>query len=82
MDALGIQNATCAGYDWGIVAVNIATALWPEGCTRIVAANSYLIQNRSMAWVPSDPESEAIKWYYHLFLTPRGAAGLAQSPKE
>ncbi|KAL2845088.1 Alpha/Beta hydrolase protein [Aspergillus pseudodeflectus] len=82
MDALDIKNATCAGYDWGTVAVNTATALWPERCTRMVAANSYLIQNRSTAWVPSDPDSEATKWYYYLFLTPRGAAGLTQSPKE
>ncbi|KAL3462028.1 Alpha/Beta hydrolase protein [Aspergillus heterothallicus] len=82
MDALDIKTATCAGYDWGSVAVNSATALWPERCTRMVAANSYLVQNRSTAWVPSDPNSEATMWYYYLFLTPRGAAGLAQSPEE
>ncbi|KAL2815097.1 Alpha/Beta hydrolase protein [Aspergillus granulosus] len=82
MDALNIKTAICAGYDWGSVAVNSATALWPERCTRMVAANSYLVQNRSTAWVPSDPNSEATMWYYYLFLTPRGAAGLTQSPKE
>ncbi|KKK21429.1 putative alpha/beta fold family hydrolase [Aspergillus ochraceoroseus] len=82
MDALHIDKAICAGYDWGTVSVNVAAALWPERCSRMVAANSYLIQNRSTAWVPGDPNSEATKWYYYLFLTPRGAAGLAQRPKE
>lgn len=81
MDAIHLDTAICAGYDWGSVAVNVATALWPERCTRMVAANSYLIQNRSTAWQPSDPNSEATKWYYYLFLTPRGAAGLAETPK-
>jgi hypothetical protein len=48
----------------------------------MVAANSYLIQNRSTAWIPSEPESEALKWYYYLLLTPRGYAGLAEYPWE
>ncbi|GFF59118.1 isoform 3 of bifunctional epoxide hydrolase 2 [Aspergillus udagawae] len=82
MDALHLDTAICAGYDWGTVAVNVATALWPERCTRMVAANSYLIQNRSTAWQPGDPNSEATKWYYYLLLTPRGAAGLAENPKK
>jgi pimeloyl-ACP methyl ester carboxylesterase len=81
MDAIHLDTAICAGYDWGTVAVNVATALWPERCTRMVAANSYLIQNRSTAWQASDPDSEATKWYYYLLLTPRGAAGLAENPK-
>ncbi|KAJ5860684.1 uncharacterized protein N7529_007994 [Penicillium soppii] len=82
MDALHIDTAICAGYDWGSVAVNVATALWPERCTRMVAANSYLVQNRSTAWVPTDPNAEATRWYYYAFLTPRGAAGLAERPKD
>jgi pimeloyl-ACP methyl ester carboxylesterase len=80
MDALNIQKAIFAGYDWGTVAVNVAAALWPERCTGMVAANSYLIQNRSTAWLPSTPDSEATKWYYYLFLTPRGFTALAQDP--
>ncbi|CAI7637477.1 unnamed protein product [Penicillium bialowiezense] len=82
MDALQITTAICAGYDWGSVAVNVATALWPERCTRMVAANSYLIQNRSTAWIPTDPNAEATRWYYYVFLTPRGSAGLAERPKD
>lgn len=82
MDTLQIDNAICAGYDWGSVVVNVAAALWPERCTRMVAANSYLIQNRSTAWIPTDPNAEATRWYYYAFLTPRGAAGLAERPKD
>ncbi|KAJ5366867.1 alpha/beta fold family hydrolase [Penicillium brevicompactum] len=82
MDALKIDQAICAGYDWGSVVVNVAAALWPERCTRMVAANSYLIQNRSTAWIPTDPNAEATRWYYYAFLTPRGAAGLAERPKD
>jgi pimeloyl-ACP methyl ester carboxylesterase len=82
MDALDIDKATFAGYDWGTVAVNVAAALWPHRSSGMVAANSYLIQNRTTAWVPVDPASEALRWYYFIFLTPVGAAGLVENPKE
>ncbi|KAI7977419.1 hypothetical protein EIK77_004835 [Talaromyces pinophilus] len=81
MDAIHIDKAIFAGYDWGTVVVNVAAAVWPERCNGHVAANSYLIQNRSTAWVPLDPDSEALRWYYYVFLTARGAAGLASDPK-
>ena len=82
MDVLHIDKAICAGYDWGSVAVNVAAALWPERCTRMVAGNSYLIQDRTTAWNPTDPDAEAERWYYYAFLTPRGAAGLTERPKD
>jgi pimeloyl-ACP methyl ester carboxylesterase len=82
MDAISVDRAIIAGYDWGTVAANVAVALWPERSIGMVAANSYLIQNRSTALQPSTPESEALKWYCYVFLTPRGFAGLVQWPKE
>lgn len=82
MDSLNIDKAILAGFDWGTVVVNVVAALWPERCRGMVAANSYLIQDRSTAWVPSSPDSEAAKWYYYLFLTPIGFSSIAQSPKE
>ncbi|OAG08445.1 putative alpha/beta fold family hydrolase [Paraphaeosphaeria sporulosa] len=82
MDAIGLDRAIIAGYDWGTVAANVAVALWPERSVGMVAANSYLIQNRSTALQPSIPASEALRWYYYVFLTPRGYAGLVQWPKE
>lgn len=81
MDALHIQKAIVGGYDWGSVAVNVATALWPSRIIGMVATSSYIIQNRATAWAPSPPDSEALMWYYYAFLTPRGAAGLASDPR-
>jgi pimeloyl-ACP methyl ester carboxylesterase len=34
MDALKIEKATIAGYDWGARAANIIAALWPERAAR------------------------------------------------
>lgn len=76
MDALGIAHAILAGFDWGAIPVNVVAALWPERCDGMVAVGSYLIQDRSTAWVPLDPDSEAARWYFYLFLTPRGYAAL------
>lgn len=83
MDSLDIEKAILAGFDWGTVAVNVVAALWPECCSGMVAANSYLIQNRDTAWVPSTPDAEAAKWYCYLFLIPVGIiSSIALSPKE
>ena len=32
MDALGIENAIVAGFDWGARTADIVAALWPERC--------------------------------------------------
>lgn len=77
MDALHIEHAILAGFDWGTIPVNVVAALWPERVDGIVAVGSYLIQDRSTAWIPADPESESARWYFYLFLTPRGYAALA-----
>ncbi|KAI7774188.1 hypothetical protein LA080_009207 [Diaporthe eres] len=78
MDALGIAHAILAGFDWGTIPVNVVAALWPGRCDGMVAVGSHLIQGRNTAWVPSDPNSEAARWYFYLFLTPRGSAALEQ----
>lgn len=81
MDALQIEKAIFAGYDWGTVVVNVAAALWPDRCLGMVAANSYLIQNRETAWAISPASSFPVKWYYYVFLTPPGYASLANDTK-
>ena len=35
MDALKIEKATLAGFDWGARTANIMAALWPERCRRL-----------------------------------------------
>ena len=49
MDALGIQRAVLAGYNWGGRAACVAAALWPERCRGMVTVNSYLIQDLARA---------------------------------
>ena len=81
MDAIGIEKAIFAGYDWGTVVVNVAAALWPERCVGMVAANSYLIQNRDTAWAVAPPASLATRWYFYVFLTPQGYSALASDTR-
>jgi pimeloyl-ACP methyl ester carboxylesterase len=76
MDALGIERAILAGYDWGGRAACVAAALWPERVSGIVSVNSYLIQD-IRAWMhPLRPDLEAGFWYFFYFLTERGRSGL------
>ncbi|KAK4072997.1 uncharacterized protein Triagg1_5674 [Trichoderma aggressivum f. europaeum] len=81
MDSLHIDKAIFAGYDWGTVAVNAAAALWPGRCSGMVAANSYLIQNRQTAWAFAPPASLANRWYFYVLLTPQGFGGLANDTR-
>lgn len=77
MDAVGIQRALLAGYDWGGTAACVAAALWPERCTGLVSLNSYKIQKIATAKQPVAPENEARYWYQYYFHAERGRAGLA-----
>ena len=43
MDALKIDRAVLAGFDWGARTVNIVSALWPERTTATVPVSGYLI---------------------------------------
>jgi pimeloyl-ACP methyl ester carboxylesterase len=40
MDALGIESAVLAGYDWGGRAACIVAALWPERVRGLVTVNA------------------------------------------
>ena len=82
MDALAIQQAIFAGYDWGGRAACVAAALWPERCSGIVTVNNYLIQDISSAMLPIRPDLEAGLWYFYYFLTERGRAGLTANRRE
>jgi pimeloyl-ACP methyl ester carboxylesterase len=82
MDALGIESAVLAGYDWGGRAACVAAALWPDRCTGIVCANGYLIQHISTAMTPIRPDLEAGLWYFFYFLTERGRSGLTANRRE
>lgn len=76
MDALKIERATLAGYDWGGRAGCIVAALWPERVDALVSGNSYNIQNIARAMEPASPREEAALWYQYYFHNERGRRGL------
>src|SRR5512133_797454 len=43
MDALAIDKAIVAGFDWGARTANIVSALWPDRCKGTVSVSGYLI---------------------------------------
>jgi pimeloyl-ACP methyl ester carboxylesterase len=82
MDALDIQRAVVAGYDWGGRAANVVAALWPERCIGLVSCNSYQIQNIAKSMTPAKPQHEAALWYQYYFQIERGRAGLAANRRD
>jgi pimeloyl-ACP methyl ester carboxylesterase len=82
MDALGIERAVLAGYDWGGRAACVVAALWPERCAGLVSVNGYLIQDIAAAGRPLPPATESGLWYQFYFLTERGRAGLTANRRE
>jgi pimeloyl-ACP methyl ester carboxylesterase len=75
MDALKIDKATVAGYDWGARTADIVAALWPERCKALVSVSGYLIGNQQSGRVPLPPRAELQWWYQYYFATERGRAG-------
>ncbi len=73
MDALKIEKATLAGFDWGARTADIVAALWPERCKAMVSVSGYLIGSPSMA--PLAPKAELAWWYQYYFATENGRAG-------
>jgi pimeloyl-ACP methyl ester carboxylesterase len=75
MDALKIEKATLAGFDWGARTANIIAALWPERCKAMVSVSGYLIGSQESGRMPLPPENELQWWYQYYFATERGRAG-------
>src|SRR5512132_4342516 len=75
MDALVIEKALFAGYDWGARTANIIAALWPERCKAMVSVSGYLIGSQEAGKMPLPPRNELEWWYQYYFVTERGQAG-------
>jgi len=75
MDALKIEKATVAGYDWGARTANIMAALWPERCKAMVSVSGYLIGSQEAGKTPLPPRAELQWWYQFYFATERGRQG-------
>ncbi|WFU13444.1 alpha/beta hydrolase (plasmid) [Rhizobium sp. CB3090] len=79
MNALGIQKAVVAGYDWGARTANIVAALWPDRCRAMVSVSGYLIGSQAANEAPLPPQAELQWWYQYYFATERGRAGYAKN---
>jgi pimeloyl-ACP methyl ester carboxylesterase len=82
MDALEIERAIVAGFDWGARTANIVAALWPERCKGLASVSGYLIGSQEAGKHPLPPEAELQWWYQYYFATERGRAGYDKYRRE
>ena len=75
MDALKIEKATLAGFDWGARTADIIAALWPERCKALVSVSGYLLSTPEFNKMPLPPKAEYQWWYQYYFATERGVLG-------
>jgi pimeloyl-ACP methyl ester carboxylesterase len=82
MDALGIEQAILAGFDWGGRSADIVAALWPDRCQALVSVSGYLIGSQAGNAAPLPPAAEYPWWYMYYFATERGRAGYDKYRRE
>ena len=82
MDALKIEKAILAGYDWGARTADIVAALWAERCKALVSVSGYLIGSPAGNRQPLPPKAEYQWWYQYYFATERGALGYDKYRRE
>ena len=82
MDALAIERAALAGYDWGGRAACIIAALCPERVRCLVTGGGYNLQDIPGAVKPLPPAQEHRFWYQYYFHGQRGRDGLTQHRDE
>jgi pimeloyl-ACP methyl ester carboxylesterase len=82
MDALELQRAILAGFDWGARSAAIVAALWPQRCTGLVSVSGYLIGSQQAGHLPLPPAAERQWWYQYYFATERGRAGYDRYRRE
>lgn len=77
LDALGIEKAILAGYDWGGLASCVASALWPDRVAGLVSYAGYDVIDVNRLGRAYQPNLEQAVWYQHLFQHERGRECLA-----
>jgi pimeloyl-ACP methyl ester carboxylesterase len=75
MDALNIEKAILAGFDWGARSADVVAALWPDRCKALVSVSGYLTGSQAANEAPLLPRAEFAWWYQYYFATERGRAG-------
>ena len=81
MDALEIESAIVAGFDWGARTAGVVAALWPERAKGLVAVSGYLIGSVEANRAPLPPRAELAWWYQFYFATERGRRGYEQDTR-
>ena len=82
MNALHIDQAIVAGFDWGARSADIVAALWPQRCKALVSVSGYLIGSQEAGKTPLPPSAELQWWYQYYFATERGRAGYSKYRKD
>ncbi|KAJ7787147.1 Alpha/Beta hydrolase protein [Mycena olivaceomarginata] len=82
MDALSIEKAVLAGFDWGGLASCVASALWPERVSGLVSYAGYDVVDRVAQRQSFSPSLECVMWYQHLFQSERGRDCLVRNRRE
>jgi pimeloyl-ACP methyl ester carboxylesterase len=82
MDALRIEKAIIAGFDWGARTADIIAALWPDRCKALISVSGYLIGSQAAGRTPLPPQAELQWWYQFYFATERGEAGYEKYRRE
>ncbi len=82
MDALKIEKAIVAGYDWGARTADIVAVLWPERCQALVSVSGYLIGSPAANKASLPPKVELAWWYQYYFSTERGQIGYEKYRRE
>jgi pimeloyl-ACP methyl ester carboxylesterase len=82
MDAVEIDTAIVAGFDWGARTADIVAALWPNRVSGLVSVSGYLIGSQQSGRLPLPPAAELQWWYQYYFATERGRAGYDRYRRE
>ncbi|WOH68926.1 alpha/beta hydrolase [Bradyrhizobium sp. BWA-3-5] len=82
MDALKIDKALVAGFDWGARTADIVAAIWPERVKALVSVSGYLIGSQEANSKPLPPSAELQWWYQYYFATERGRLGYEKYRRE
>lgn len=82
LDALHIERAVIAGYDWGARTACIMAALWPQRCLGLLSVNGYIVNNLAANLRPLPAQAEHGWWYQYYFATDRGREGLRANRRD
>jgi pimeloyl-ACP methyl ester carboxylesterase len=82
LDALELDKAIVAGFDWGARTAIIVGALWPERCSGLVSVSGYIVVNLEANQKPLPPKAELGWWYQYYFATERGRVGYSENRRD